>query len=34
VITVENLLHGPEAPPLAQRVDVYSQVLEAFLGQP
>lgn len=33
VITVENLLHGPETPPLAQRVEVYLRVLEAFLGQ-
>ena len=34
VITVENLLHGPETPPLPGRVDVYVRVLEAFLGNP
>jgi len=32
VITVENLLHAPDAPPLAQRVEVYVDVLEAFFG--
>ena len=31
VITVENLLHAPDSPPLAQRVEVYLDVLEAFL---
>jgi len=34
VITVENLLHGPESPPLAQRVEVYVRVVEAFLNEP
>lgn len=34
VITVENLLHGPETPPLAQRVEVYVRVVEAFLDEP
>ena len=32
VITVENLLHEAEAPPLAQRVRVYVDVLDAFFG--
>jgi hypothetical protein len=32
VITVENLLQGPDSPPLALRVDVYVAVVEAFLG--
>jgi len=32
VITVENLLQGPDSPPLTLRVDVYVAVLEAFLG--
>jgi hypothetical protein len=32
VITVENLLRAPDAPPLAQRVEVYVDVLEAFFG--
>lgn len=32
VITVENLLHGPEDPPLSLRVEVYLAVLDAFLG--
>lgn len=30
VITVENLLHAPDEPPLAQRVAVYLDVLDAF----
>jgi predicted deacylase len=34
VITVENLLHEPEAPPLAERVQVYLDVLDAFFGDP
>jgi len=34
VITVENLLHAPDSPPLAQRVEVYLEVLEAFFGAP
>jgi len=34
VITVENLLHAPEIPPLATRVDVYADVIAAFLGSP
>ena len=34
VITVENLLHAPDSPPLAERVDVYIEVLEAFFGAP
>ena len=33
VITVENLLHAPESPPLAERVRVYMQVLDAFLDR-
>jgi len=32
VITVENLLHGPEDPPLADRVAVYVEVIRAFFG--
>jgi len=32
VITVENLLHAPDSPPLADRVEVYLDVLDAFLG--
>lgn len=32
VITVENLLHGPETPPLSQRVEVYLAVLDSFFG--
>ena len=32
VITVENLVHAPEAPPLAERVRVYLDVLDAFFG--
>jgi hypothetical protein len=32
VITVENLLQAPDSPPLAQRVEVYVDVLEAFFG--
>ena len=32
VVTVENLLHGPEDPPLSLRVEVYRAVLDAFLG--
>lgn len=32
VITVENLLHAPDAPPLEQRVEVYLAVLDAFFG--
>jgi hypothetical protein len=32
VITVENLLHAPDSPPLAERVEVYLGVLEAFFG--
>ncbi|MGE5358677.1 MAG: hypothetical protein ACM3NQ_06625 [Bacteroidales bacterium] len=32
VITVENLLHEAEAPPLAERVRVYLDVLDAFFG--
>jgi hypothetical protein len=34
VITVENLLHAPDSPPLAERVEVYLDVLEAFFGGP
>ena len=34
VITVENLLHAPDSPPLARRVEVYLDVLEAFFGAP
>jgi hypothetical protein len=34
VITVENLLHAADTPPLALRVEVYLEVLEAFLGAP
>jgi hypothetical protein len=34
VITVENLLHAPDSPPLMQRVEVYVDVLEAFFGAP
>jgi len=34
VITVENLLHAPDSPPLAERADVYIEVLEAFFGAP
>ncbi|MDH5566474.1 MAG: hypothetical protein OEY15_07395 [Myxococcales bacterium] len=34
VITVENLLHAPDSPPLAQRVEVYLDVMEAFFGAP
>jgi len=34
VITVENLLHAAGSPPLAQRVEVYLDVLEAFFGAP
>jgi hypothetical protein len=34
VITVENLLHAPDSPALAQRVEVYLDVLEAFFGAP
>ncbi len=34
VITVENLLHAPDSPPLPQRVEVYLDVLEAFFGAP
>jgi hypothetical protein len=30
VITVENLLHAPDSPPLARRIAVYRDVLEAF----
>jgi hypothetical protein len=32
VITVENLVHAAEAPPLAERVRVYLDVLDAFFG--
>lgn len=32
VITVENLLHAPDRPPLRTRVDVYMSVLDAFFG--
>lgn len=32
VITVENLLHAPDSPPLETRVVVYLAVLEAFFG--
>jgi hypothetical protein len=32
VITVENLLHGPESPPLPQRVAAYVDVIDAFFG--
>lgn len=32
VITVENLLQGPESPPLSLRVGVYIDVIDAFLG--
>ena len=32
VITVENLLHAPDSPPLAQRVEAYLEVLDAFFG--
>lgn len=34
VITIENLLHAADSPPLAQRVEVYVDVLEAFFGAP
>jgi hypothetical protein len=34
VITVENLLHAPDSPPLQERVEVYLDVLEAFFGAP
>ena len=34
VITVENLLREAEAPPLAERVRVYLDVLDAFFGDP
>jgi hypothetical protein len=33
VITVENLLHAPDDPPLAARVAVYLDVLDAFFGK-
>ncbi len=32
VITVENLLHAPDVPPLSERVAVYVAVLDAFFG--
>jgi hypothetical protein len=32
VITVENLLHAPDEPPLRGRVEVYLAVLDAFFG--
>ncbi len=32
VITVENLLHAPDVPPLPERVAVYLQVLDSFFG--
>jgi hypothetical protein len=32
VITVENLLHAPDSPPLGDRVAVYLDVLDAFFG--
>ena len=32
VITVENLLHAPDQPPLSDRVGVYLDVLDAFFG--
>jgi hypothetical protein len=32
VITVENLLHAPDSPPLAERAEVYLGVLDAFFG--
>ncbi len=32
VITVENLLHAPDAPPLGLRVGVYADVVNAFFG--
>jgi predicted deacylase len=34
VITVENLLHAPDAPPLATRIEVYADLVAAFLGAP
>lgn len=33
VITVENLLHAPDEPPLSGRVEVYVAVLDAFFGE-
>jgi hypothetical protein len=32
VITVENLLHAPDSPPLRDRVSAYLDVLDAFFG--
>jgi hypothetical protein len=32
VITIENLLHAPDDPPLPGRVEVYVAVLDAFFG--
>jgi len=32
VITVENILHAEDAPPLPERVATYLKVLDAFFG--
>jgi len=34
VVTVETLVHAPDAPPLAARVEVHLSVLDAFFGSP
>ena len=33
VITVENLLHAADVPPLSERVEVYLAVIDAFFGK-